>query len=511
MVVSAPGADSDRAGVGSAYVYGLDQDTSTWIEQARLEAPDATPEDRFGQSVAVYADTIAVGGAFDTLKTDDDPAAGTTNHAQDKGPRLAYVFRRDDRGTPEDTGDDAWIEQARLRVTDSRVAQTYGTRVALSRTRLLVGALGDLVTAPGCAYVFSLEPDSGEWTEPARLVAQDGDPLHEFGSAVALDGDVVVVGARSHDGLGFRAGAVYVFRYDGSDWVEEARLFAPDGGADYEAFGLSVAIENDTILVGAQGDSEKGDFSGAVYAYKFDGRAWVPVAKLLASDGKAKELFGQGLALSGDTALIGAFHENGVDFGSAYLLRGFGDCNGNGVPDTCDVSRGTSPDRNHNGLADECEPFPALLSENTTGHEDANYTGPPDDVWASIGENMVEYDFGNTRVVDGEGPDLNVYEIASGRPDFATIDVMVSVDGAAFVSISDTVGAGAGVPGDGAREHIYNEGPFTQAYDLAGSGLEYVRFVRIQGLPDPHGGDGIGFELDAVGAIHFGPAEGDSP
>lgn len=181
------------------------------------------------------------------------------------------------------------------------------------------------------------------------------------------------------------------------------------------------------------------------------------------------------------------------------------DCNANGAPDACDIAAGTSRDCNGDGGPDECDPFSRYgshLTTNGTPAADHWLTGPPDDVGSGLGGQVVEYDFGATRIVDGPGGDFNVYEdlqIGHSRSEFDKIDVRVSDDGANFVSVKGTERPHVAIPGEGA----HSGEAFAKSYDLAGSGLASIRFVRIAGNGDDPSDWDTGFELDALGAVHL--------
>jgi hypothetical protein len=181
---------------------------------------------------------------------------------------------------------------------------------------------------------------------------------------------------------------------------------------------------------------------------------------------------------------------------------GSGDCNRNGVPDECDIADGTSDDCNGNGYPDECElsPFPVILTENTTDTPNSRCTGPPDDVCVGIGGQIVTYDFGLCRVVDDPtGPDFNVYERVFEVPEFDVLDVLVSTDGIAFVSVRGTAGPVVRIPGD----EGHSDDAFARSYDLGPVGLSAARYVRLDGDGDEPAGGYRGFDLDAIGVISF--------
>jgi formylglycine-generating enzyme required for sulfatase activity len=137
--------------------------------------------------------------------------------------------------------------------------------------------------------------------------------------------------------------------------------------------------------------------------------------------------------------------------------------------------------------------FPRILAENTTGFPDSTFTGPPDDTYGGIDSNeSVVYEFDCGYIYDGPGGDFNVYEVDFGADEFYKIDVLISADGAAFVRVNHTVGDAVRIPGDEAHDDL----EFARSYDLNVTGLQSVRFVMIEG-------EESGFDLDAIGAIHF--------
>jgi len=161
-----------------------------------------------------------------------------------------------------------------------------------------------------------------DYTEQPKLTANDGEEGDWFGISVALDGDTALVGAPWDDDKG----SAYVFVRNGSDWLLEAKLTASDG-AEGDWFGISVALEGDTALVGAPWDDDNGTDSGSAYVFIRDGTTWSQEIKLTASDGAIGDRFANAVALDGNTALIGAYwdDDNGTDSGSAYVFVRNGD------------------------------------------------------------------------------------------------------------------------------------------------------------------------------------------
>jgi hypothetical protein len=213
-------------------------------------------------------------------------------------------------------------EIQKLLASDGDAGDLFGYSVAIDGDRALVGALGDDDNGSSSGSVYVFQWNGGAWVEQAKLLASDGANFDHFGNAVALDGDTALVGAFGDDDNGSSSGSVYVFQWSGSAWVQEAKLIASDGAAG-DLFGGSVAIDGDTALVGASGDDDSGSTSGSAYVFHWNGSAWVEQAKLLASDGAAGDSFGGSVAIDGDTAVISARtdDDNGSNSGSAYMFR----------------------------------------------------------------------------------------------------------------------------------------------------------------------------------------------
>ena len=212
---------------------------------------------------------------------------------------------------------DPIFQQAKLTASDGAGDDEFGSSVAIDGDIVVVGAPGNTVGAnnnQGAVYVFEKSSDS--WTLLAKLTASDGKSWDGFGFCVAINNNVIVVGAPDHDTEGHDdQGVVYVYIKPDSGWKnihESARLTASDG-IKYAEFGNSIAIDQDTIVVGdALADIDRlGDNKGAAYIFVKPITGWVNTtenAKLLASDGWPNDLFGSSVAVSQDTVVVGASH-----------------------------------------------------------------------------------------------------------------------------------------------------------------------------------------------------------
>ncbi len=256
-------------------------------EVAKLIASDAAAFDSFGTSVAVSGDTAVVGVWL------DDHVGGNTDEGS------AYVFVR---------SGGVWAQQAKLIASDAAANDRFGLSVAVSGDTVVVGAHFDdhaVGIDHGSAYVFVRS--GGVWTQQQKLIASDAAADDQFGYSVAVSGDTAVVGAWADNHLGGNdAGSAYVFVRSGVVWIEQAKLIASDAEL-FENFGNSVAVSGDTAVVGARNDNYPGGVqAGSAYVFVRSGGGWTQQVKLTPSDAAVSDEFGISVAVSGDTAVVGA-------------------------------------------------------------------------------------------------------------------------------------------------------------------------------------------------------------
>jgi hypothetical protein len=197
----------------------------------------------------------------------------------------------------------------------------FGASLSVSGNTVVVGAPSDstLGASAGAAYVYVLS--GGVWAKQAKLFASDAAANTAFGNAVAIDGDTALVGSYAQSSNGASAGAAYVFVRSGSTWTQQQKILASDGAAG-DDFGFSVALSGQTALIGAFGDSDLGAGSGSAYVFTRSGAVWSLQRKLLAADGHAGDSFGVSVSVSSDTAVVGASNvsDNGAGSGAAYVF-----------------------------------------------------------------------------------------------------------------------------------------------------------------------------------------------
>ncbi len=292
-----------RAGVACALVLVVGAGSGIVRAQCETEflPADGEENDNAGNAVSISGDVVVVGVRMD---------------GEDSGNSYGSVYVLRKSGS-------TWIEEQKLTASDAAPYDFFGLSVVVEGDIAVVGAEGndDNNSSSGSAYVFRFNGSS--WVEEQELHALDAAWLDLFGSAVSISGDTIVVGARNEDneGIGNGKGAAYVFRFNGATWVQEQKLLALDRAPD-DHFGSSVAVSGNVVVVGASSDDDDGNSSGSAYVFRRTGSTWMQEQKLRASDGAAANVFGYSVAVHGDLAVIGAYkHNNGINFGSAYVFR----------------------------------------------------------------------------------------------------------------------------------------------------------------------------------------------
>jgi hypothetical protein len=240
---------------------------SAFVQQAYGKASNAQAVDDFGRAVAVSGDTMVVGAPWEDSSASGVNGSQSDNSASYSG--AAYVFVRN--GTN-------WIQQAYLKPSNPELPDNFGLSVAISGDTIVVGAWGEASSATG------------------------------------------VNGNQSDNGASY-AGAAYVFVRSGATWSQQAYLKASNTGAD-DYFGYAVAVSGDTVIVGAMGESSgatgvngnqadnSAPSAGSAYVFVRSAGAWTQQAYLKASNTGAEDFFAWSVALSGDTAVIGAWGED---------------------------------------------------------------------------------------------------------------------------------------------------------------------------------------------------------
>jgi hypothetical protein len=290
--------DDGASNAGSAHIYRLVD--GAWVHETKVTAPGFHENRWLGVSVSIDGD-VAVAGAM-----------SEDNDALDAG--AAYVYRFDGA---------LWALEERLAAPDLAPGDYFGCAVSVDGDVVAVGSRWDDDNGAESGSVYVYRHQAGRWSFEQKLTAPDAAANEWLGTGVLVDGDLVIVGACDADAGGIDSGAVYVYQHDGTAYVFQQKLIAPDG-ADEDDFGFSLAREGNVILIGARVESnENGMFAGSAYVFRYDGASWQMTQKLLSPAGEAGDQFGNSLDLSGNRALVGAWQANviGPNSGSAFLFQ----------------------------------------------------------------------------------------------------------------------------------------------------------------------------------------------
>lgn len=291
------GSDDER---GAVYVF--ERPAGGWSgtipERQKLLTTTGAARDRLGSAVALHGDELV---------------AGAAERANKLG--AAYLFTR--------AADGAWAQAAELVPSGTRVGNDqFGITAALGDGFAAVGTLNPGNASPGSVWVF--DRPGGGWggtvLSTQRVQASDGVTGTRFGAAVAVQGTTLVAGA-DESGRGGR-GAAYVFEREGGSFVQRAKLTAADGVSG-DQFGSAVAIAGDRVAVGARlDDIGTNDSQGSVHLFRRPAAGWgAPVAaasKIFPADGQAVDLLGSGVALAGP--VVAAPASNGTTARGAWLF-----------------------------------------------------------------------------------------------------------------------------------------------------------------------------------------------
>ncbi len=252
---------------------------TNWPQKQKLVDPSGNAFDLFGYALSLDGDLAIVGAPSD---------------------ESAFIFKWDGN---------SFSQQQRIVSSDGLKYVLFGNDVCVSGDLAIVGCPSCL--GKGAAYIFKW--NGASWIQQQRLTASDGASGDYFGDAVAICGNYAIVGAYQDDSY---RGSAYVFKYNGSSWVEQQKLTSPNAAAN-GFFGCSVAFSDDKmVIVGTWGEDS---YRGAAYVFIRDGEIWSSQQKLTASDGTYGDRFGSAAAIESNRAIFGAyFGDNGM--GSAYVF-----------------------------------------------------------------------------------------------------------------------------------------------------------------------------------------------
>jgi len=299
-IVGADRNDYNGPWSGAAYVF---QRTNTgWIQQDMLVPSDGNVGDRFGNAVSISGNYLIIGAYWDD--------------SEEINSGSAYIFRKDVAG---------WVLDAKLTALDGVTDDWFGCDVSINGNYAIVGAVLDNNNGIDCGSAYIFRRDGSNWIQQAKLVAEDRQAGDEFGGSVCINGNYAVIGAIANDAAGEDAGAAYIFVRSGNDWIQQTRLVPLDGAAG-DHFGNSVSIDGNYAVVAAHLDDDIGAESGSAYIFKREGQNWSQQAKLTVPDGSSNDFFGQGVYIDSSYVIVGAPYDDdsGDNSGSVHIFRRIG-------------------------------------------------------------------------------------------------------------------------------------------------------------------------------------------
>lgn len=322
----------------------------TWEQQAYIKAGNndgiSDVDDKFGTSISLDNDTLAVGAPFeDSSQITITNGLGTSTDEGASASGAVYIYKR--TGT-------TWAKQAYIKAANGDANDYFGYGIDLDNDTLVVGAMeesSDQITITngttassdnssddsGAAYVY--QRTGTNWAQQAFLKASNSEEDDMFGYRVSISGDTIVVGSffegsnqttitngatSSSDNSNYASGAAYVYKRTGTSWAQEAYIKGVNSNAS-DSFGYEVSLYNDTIAIGAVGEdsvqttitnatgasSDNSNIdSGAVYIYKRTGTSWVQEAYIKAANSGSYDSFGEIISLYEDTLAVGAPEES---------------------------------------------------------------------------------------------------------------------------------------------------------------------------------------------------------
>ncbi len=306
IVVGARKDDENAIDAGAAYIY--ERQGIVWVQIKKLLASDGSFNDRFGRDVDIDGDTVVIGAQYDNVGATDSGSV--------------YIFDRNQGGANN------WGEVKKITASDPQHEAHFGVRLALQGDQLLVSAPAHSSSPHhGAGYLFERnQGGSNNWGQVKKFVGSDSNAADAFAVGVEIDGDTIILGARLHDSAGNNAGAAYIFErnHGGPDnWGEVVKITASDPATDAE-FGKEVAIEGDVVVIGAPHKNELGASSGAVYIFERHAGGpnnWGEVDKLVPGNGAAGDSFGWSVLLHNNNLIIGAPESYNGQTGGAYLYQ----------------------------------------------------------------------------------------------------------------------------------------------------------------------------------------------
>lgn len=317
-----------NSAAGAAYIF--KNTDGQWSQLQKIQASDRETGDEFGYAVAISENYVIIGAPY------EDEYVNGQSQASNKG--SAYIRKK---------GETLWMDEQKIVGGSVGDGDNFGWSVGISEDYAVIGTPrdsqiasgGGILADAGSAYIFR-KFSSGTWTQMQSIGASDEGAGDEFGTAVAISGNYVIVGAmfEDHNATGganlSNAGSAYIFELSEGEWSQMDKLVASDR-EEMDNFGVSVSISGEYAIVGAFNEDEDPagantlSNSGSAYIFKITSGNWVQANKIVASDRGGSDLFGNAVAISGDYAIVGAYNEdenqvggnNLSNAGSSYVFK----------------------------------------------------------------------------------------------------------------------------------------------------------------------------------------------
>lgn len=279
-----------------------------------INGPDlmADPASEFAKIVSVDADLSDKFGTAIAITGNTMVVGAPFEESGGFSRGAAYVYQ---------LSGNSWIYQSKLIASDGANSDNFGEAISISDNLVLIGATKhntNSLNSAGAAYVFA-NTSGNIWVEQAKLSASDAQAAAFFGKSVAISGNMAIIGASWHDISGIsNAGAAYIFaNTNGNTWVEQTKIFSSLYNQN-AYFGESVAISGNVAVVGAYKDNSVLSFAGSVYVYyNTSANIWGQETRFYASDLASSDQFGHTLSLSDNILLVGSTGDDVA--GAAYI------------------------------------------------------------------------------------------------------------------------------------------------------------------------------------------------
>lgn len=355
-IVGAMLNDEESPESGSAYMLRKSAN-GLWENIQKINASNAALGDKFGGAVAISGDDALIGSSFKNINGQNSGAAYFYNYTpttNQKPQQTAYGTLN----VAENSDDFLWD----INATDDTDTEGNGLRYTFT-TKYGYGTDNSLFNLTEDTGIFSFKnspdfenpldgnkdnkydiqvtvTDSGEfyayrnytvqvtdvnetiWGNVQRVSANDYLSGSWFGNSVSISDDIAIIGAHGHDDFGIESGAAYLYKKDGNgNWLAVQKLTASDSNT-YDYFGNAVAISGNTAVVGAIGNDDNGDNSGSVYIYEKNiNGTWLETQKLLAGSETSNSNFGTSVAILQNIIVVGTHHTDSNVIDKAYVFE----------------------------------------------------------------------------------------------------------------------------------------------------------------------------------------------